>query len=328
MFAFEQCLLCLGHHPHVWYEAALFLQTSAKTLSDKGDVTASKNLAEEVANIYERAINGPLSHNALLYFAYSDYEEGRIKYEKAHQIYAKYLEQPDIDPTLGYIQYMRFARRAEGIKSARLVFKRSRQDPRCSSHVYVAAALMEYYCTKDKNIAFKIFDLGLKRFKHQPEYLLSYVEFLKQLNEDNNTRMVPFKPKMQWTPGEHIAPGGCFPLPPAAAQLCGMLPPPNCFHGPFVMVDPVMELIKHLAISESGVPLANTPENIKLFDMARSVHWLPKDATTTADRPVNKRRGVGDESDEEDAVAVGSAPQQVGPPPNDIYRKRQQKRVK
>ena len=85
---------------------------------------------------------------------------------------------------------MRFARRAEGIKSARLVFKRSRQDPRCSSHVFVAAALMEYYCTKDKNIAFKIFDLGLKRFKHQPDYLLAYVEFLTQLNEDNNTRVL------------------------------------------------------------------------------------------------------------------------------------------
>ena len=85
---------------------------------------------------------------------------------------------------------MRFARRAEGIKSARLVFKKSRHDPRCSSHVFVAAALMEYYCTKDKNIAFKIFDLGLKRFKHQADYLLAYVEFLTQLNEDNNTRVL------------------------------------------------------------------------------------------------------------------------------------------
>nr|CAG4641502.1 EOG090X026K [Eurycercus lamellatus] len=450
MFAFEQCLLCLGHHPHVWYEAALFLQISTKTLSDKGDLTASKNLAEEVAAVYERAINGPLSHNGLLYYAYADYEEGRIKYDKAHQIYTKYLEQHDIDPTLGYIQYMRFARRAEGIKSARLVFKRSRQDPRCSSHVFVAAALMEYYCTKDKNIAFKIFDLGLKRFKHQPDYLLAYVEFLTQLNEDNNTRvlferilssgsltpensleiwnrflefessigdlssvikvekrrntvleklkelegketallidryrfgslypcssadlralgyyevielsgqqnakhlaweeenrkqnveadvtvykpdfsqMVPFKPKVQWTPGEHIAPGGCFPLPPAASQLCSMLPPPNCFHGPFVLVDPVLELIKHLDISETGVPLTNTPENAKLFDMARSVHWLPKD-TGTGERQVKTKRGMGEESEEEEVATTTSAPPTGGPPPNDIYRKRQQKRVK
>jgi len=88
------------------------------------------------------------------------------------------------------------------------------------------------------------------------------------------SQMTPFKPKLQWTPGEHIAPGkttrtfiiafnsqdhkinciagGCFPLPPAASQLCSMLPPPHCFHGPFVIVDPVMELIKHLNITESG----------------------------------------------------------------------------
>lgn len=43
---------------------------------------------------------------------------------------------------------MRFARRAEGIKSARLVFKMAREDTRIKYHVYVAAALMEYYCSK------------------------------------------------------------------------------------------------------------------------------------------------------------------------------------
>ena len=30
------------------------------------------------------------------------------------QIYTAFLETPDIDPTLAYIQYMKFARRAEG----------------------------------------------------------------------------------------------------------------------------------------------------------------------------------------------------------------------
>ena len=63
-------------------------------------MTASKNLAEEVSNMYERAIVGPLALNALLYFAYADYEESRLKYDKSHQIYAKFLEQNDIDPTL------------------------------------------------------------------------------------------------------------------------------------------------------------------------------------------------------------------------------------
>jgi len=36
MFAFEQCLLCLGHHPDIWYEAAQFLEQSSKLLTEKG----------------------------------------------------------------------------------------------------------------------------------------------------------------------------------------------------------------------------------------------------------------------------------------------------
>lgn len=47
-----------------------------------------------------------------------------------------------------YVQYMNFARRAEGIKSARAVFKMAREDKRSTYHAFVAAALMEFYCSK------------------------------------------------------------------------------------------------------------------------------------------------------------------------------------
>ena len=47
---------------------------------------------------------------------------------------------------------MKFTRRAEGIKSARGVFKKAREDGRTKYHVFVAAALMEYYCSKVRNI--------------------------------------------------------------------------------------------------------------------------------------------------------------------------------
>lgn len=50
--------------------------------------------------MFERATSSLLCKNMLLYFAYADYEEGRLKYEKVHQIYNKYLEIKDIDPTL------------------------------------------------------------------------------------------------------------------------------------------------------------------------------------------------------------------------------------
>jgi cleavage stimulation factor subunit 3 len=36
MFAYEQCLLCLGHHPDIWYEAASYLEHSSRILSEKG----------------------------------------------------------------------------------------------------------------------------------------------------------------------------------------------------------------------------------------------------------------------------------------------------
>jgi cleavage stimulation factor subunit 3 len=36
MYAYEQCLLCMGHHPDIWYEAALYLELSSKLLQEKG----------------------------------------------------------------------------------------------------------------------------------------------------------------------------------------------------------------------------------------------------------------------------------------------------
>lgn len=85
---------------------------------------------------------------------------------------------------------MKFARRAEGIKSARTIFKKAREDPRSTFHVFVSAALMEYYCSKDKNIAFRIFELGLKKFGDTPDYIVGYIDYLSHLNEDNNTRVL------------------------------------------------------------------------------------------------------------------------------------------
>ncbi|XP_067946959.1 cleavage stimulation factor subunit 3-like isoform X2 [Watersipora subatra] len=190
MFAYEQCLLCLGYHPDLWFEAASFLEQSSRLLSEKGDQNACKLFAEEAGNVYERGISGLLKNTLILYFAYADFEEGRLKYEKVHSIYKRYIDLEDNDPSLCYIQYMNFARRAEGIKPARAVFKMAREDKRSSYHVYVAAALMEFYCSKDKNVAYKIFELGLKRFGDNNDFIMCFVEYMLHLNEDNNTRVL------------------------------------------------------------------------------------------------------------------------------------------
>ena len=36
MFAYEQCLLCLGHHPDIWIEAAFYLEQTSRILAEKG----------------------------------------------------------------------------------------------------------------------------------------------------------------------------------------------------------------------------------------------------------------------------------------------------
>lgn len=62
-------------------------------------------------------------------------------------VYVQHSDLSDMFPQV-YIQYMKFARRAEGIKAGRLIFKKAREDIRTRHHVYVTAALMEYYCSK------------------------------------------------------------------------------------------------------------------------------------------------------------------------------------
>ena len=77
---------------------------------------------------------------------------------------------------------MKFCRRTEGTASARSIFKKARDDSRSTYHIFVAAALMEYYCTKDKKIAANIFELGFKNHKSNVEYILAYIDFLSHQN--------------------------------------------------------------------------------------------------------------------------------------------------
>lgn len=39
-------------------------------------------------------------------------------------------------------------------------------------------------------------------------------------------------------------------MPPAAAELCQNLPPPQSFQGPFVVVDRLMELFTHITLPD------------------------------------------------------------------------------
>ncbi|KAG1139413.1 hypothetical protein G6F37_009687 [Rhizopus arrhizus] len=128
--------------------------------------------------------------------------------KKQEEVRAKMNEEADIIARAGslvWICYMRFARRTEGIKSARALFSRARKSSNCTYHVYVANALMEYHNSKDSVIAGKVFSLGQKTFADNPDFVCQYLDFLIQMNDDNNTRAL-FERTLATMPSEKAAP--------------------------------------------------------------------------------------------------------------------------
>lgn len=105
---------------------------------------------------------------------------------------------------IAWIAYMRFARRAEGLKPARTVFGKARKDKWISWEIYEAAgkkyfntaaipystthtASMEYHFTKATDVATRIYETGLKQFGEDAEYVIRYLKFLISINDENST---------------------------------------------------------------------------------------------------------------------------------------------
>ncbi|KAH7916661.1 hypothetical protein BJ138DRAFT_1074533 [Hygrophoropsis aurantiaca] len=91
---------------------------------------------------------------------------------------------------LVWIMYIRFARRAQDIKSFRQVFAKARRDRWTPWEVYESAALMEYHCNKEAGagVASRIFEKGLETFGDEIEFVHRYLGFLISVNDDNNAR--------------------------------------------------------------------------------------------------------------------------------------------
>ena len=48
-------------------------------------------------------------------------------------------------------------------------------------------ATMELYWNKDPKVATNVFELGLKTFGSEPEYVMQYLDFLIKSNNDSST---------------------------------------------------------------------------------------------------------------------------------------------
>ncbi|KAG6582781.1 cleavage stimulation factor subunit 3-like [Phytophthora cinnamomi] len=168
------------HYPEAWYQYASYENQA--------------NDPEAAASVFERAIEA-IPESSYLHFAFADHLELRGDIPAAKAIYEKLLK--DHVSALAYVTYQRFARRAygaKGLSEARAIFKRARKDERegaCTYHVFAASALLEFYSDNSesgKDIALKIFELGLKKCIQEPAYVLCYLDFLGHLNDDNNMR--------------------------------------------------------------------------------------------------------------------------------------------
>lgn len=64
---------------------------------------------------------------------------------------------------------------------------------------------MEYHNSKDANVAGKVFSLGQKTFSDNPNFVCQYLDFLIQMNDDNNTRAL-FERTLATMPAEKSGP--------------------------------------------------------------------------------------------------------------------------
>ncbi|KAH9928857.1 uncharacterized protein B0H18DRAFT_999082 [Fomitopsis serialis] len=89
---------------------------------------------------------------------------------------------------IAWVSYMRFARRAEGLKPSRAVFGKARKERWTPWEVYEAAALMEYHCNKAADVANRIFEKGMETFSDEADFVLRYLGYLISINDENNAR--------------------------------------------------------------------------------------------------------------------------------------------
>ncbi|PNY08975.1 cleavage stimulation factor subunit 3-like protein, partial [Trifolium pratense] len=173
IFTYEQCLMYMYHYPDIWYDYATWHAKS-------GSIDAA-------IKVFQRSLKA-LPDSEMLRYAYAELEESRGAIQAAKKIHENLLGDGDNATALAHIQFIRFLRRTEGVEAARKYFLDARKSPTCTYHVYVAYASVAFCLDKDPKMAHNVFEAGLKRFMHEPVYILEYADFLTRLNDDQNIR--------------------------------------------------------------------------------------------------------------------------------------------
>lgn len=217
VFWYRMAVVYLKYCPQMWFAAATyfvgqgksdvaeqFFCNAAKTLPDSllinfsyaefeehnGQLEPSKEVYENLLTRITNQINEYVETVGLQNECPVDEHEQEKNHENfekllaLHPLLNEYIQRI----SLVFVNYMRFSRRTEGIKGSRLIFSRARKTFFCTPHIFIAAAFMEYCCTKDSGISIKILELGMKLFFSSSIFIVEYLKFLIILNDDINIR--------------------------------------------------------------------------------------------------------------------------------------------
>lgn len=203
-FAYSQAMMSLRYFPEVFFSAANYavqqdavddtieyLNTGIQAnptsflLSLKlAEVYESQHKINELKATFEVLIKNLKTERARLTRRLEEEEDDETQNIKSQ----KELESNARDVTIAYTHYMKAMERAQGIKEARRIFGEARKLAYSTFHIYVASARMEYHSNKEPVVASKIFEVGLKRFGDNPEFVKIYFDFLVLINDETNAR--------------------------------------------------------------------------------------------------------------------------------------------
>jgi cleavage stimulation factor subunit 3 len=225
ILAYEQALAILLLYPDVWLDFA-----SWHSIGGGAGTAAAKDVLHRGRKVLPSAIS--------LHFAAAEAEEAAGAIDKAKEVYEELVEKltagtlvnkkqeksaadgenqdsaapappaPLLGPkagTLVWIHYMRFARRSNGMMAARKLFLRARKYPALCWEAFAASAAMEWATEGKDQIPRNIYELGLKTYLSEPEYVLTYADFLQGLGDVANARSL-FERALTATPVEGVGP--------------------------------------------------------------------------------------------------------------------------
>lgn len=222
-YVYKQAISVLWFFPEIWFEAANYAlnkETEGETealeilqMGMKANPTSSliflktseileySGKKEEALKTYKSLLENLKAGHAKFEARYNALKENTETKRSKLQSVERALDARSKEITYTYISYMTAVKRMEGISQARQVFSECRKLAYSTYHIYLASASMELRNDKP-DIATKIFEIGLKRFGQNADYIGEYIQFLIRINDDTNARALFEKSVTKMEPKE------------------------------------------------------------------------------------------------------------------------------